>query len=86
MERLDAPEFAHDLATRPIADIIDEIRRDMGLDDFPGMPSWKRRTPADIATLHAPRRRPPRPNPNHPGDPARSQLPRSQPPRSQSNG
>ena len=35
-DRLDAPDLDDDLATRPIADIITEIRRDLGLASPPG--------------------------------------------------
>jgi hypothetical protein len=51
LERLDAPEFADELG-RPVADIVTEIRADLGLgaDSFR---HWKRRTPRDIALLYA---------------------------------
>lgn len=52
-ERLDAPEFDDDLTTRPIDDIIAEIRHDLGLAATPGRRLWKRRTPAELAILHA---------------------------------
>jgi hypothetical protein len=69
-ERLDRPEFAEDL-DRPLEDVITEIIRDLGLAAIPGMNDpWKRRTPADIATLHARAaalgNAPPRPAKGHP--------------------
>ena len=78
-ERLDAPDLDDDLETRPVADIIAEICRDLGLDDMPGAHPRKRRTPADVATLHARAAAPsagPRPAvpsaaaSTHPADPA----------------
>ena len=61
-ERLDAPEFDDDL-DRPTAEIIAEICRDLGLDDMPGSHPRKRRTPADVASLHARAARPCNPQP-----------------------
>ncbi len=52
-ERLDAPDLEDDIATRPAADIITEIRRDLGLDANPGTRPFQRRTPADIQDLCA---------------------------------
>ena len=52
-ERLDAPDLDDDISSRPVADIIQEICRDLGLDAFPGTQPWKRRTPEDIAQLCA---------------------------------
>ena len=52
-DRLDAPDLDDDLATRPVADIIKDICRDLGLSSMPGATPWKRRTPADIAQLSA---------------------------------
>jgi len=52
-ERLDAPDLDDDLSHRPVAEIITEIRRDLGLDALPGARPWKRRTPEDIAQLCA---------------------------------
>ena len=36
-----------------MAQVIAEIRADLGLDTAPGMEFWKRRTPADVAVLCA---------------------------------
>ena len=77
LDRLDRPECASDLLTRPIADVITEICRDLGLDNYPGMAPWPRRTPRDIARLCAQaegHRPPPAPSPSpppppEPGDP-----------------
>ncbi|GAC1338100.1 MAG: hypothetical protein NVSMB18_03960 [Acetobacteraceae bacterium] len=65
-ERLDAPDFIGDLDHRPVADIITELCRDLGLAGPPAhlAPSpWKRRTPADIAALRARAASPPSPHP-----------------------
>ena len=53
-DRLDAPDLDDDISTRPTADIISEICRDLGLAAPPGgAHPWKRRTPQDIAQLCA---------------------------------
>ncbi len=57
-DRLDAPDLDDDLATRPVADIIADICRDLGLATLPGTRPWKRRTPADIESLCARAARP----------------------------
>ena len=51
-DRLDAPDLDDDIGTRPAAEIISEICRDLGLAASPGgAHPWKRRTPDDIAHL-----------------------------------
>ena len=52
-DRLDAPDLEDDIATRPVADIIQEICRDLGLAAHPGTQPFQRRTPADVARLCA---------------------------------
>ena len=52
-DRLDAPDLDDDITTRPVAEIITEICRDLGLASPPGIQPWQRRTPADVADLHA---------------------------------
>lgn len=52
-DRLDAPDLDDDIASRPVAEVITEICRDLGLASSPGDHPWKRRTPADLAQLHA---------------------------------
>ncbi len=52
-ERLDDADFERDLRTRPIDDIIEELARDLGVAYQSRAYIWKRRTPADIATLRA---------------------------------
>ena len=52
-ERMDAPDLDDDISRRPVADIIQDILRDLGLAALPGSRPWKRRTPADIAELNA---------------------------------
>ena len=63
-DRLDAPDLDDDLATRPTADIITEICRDLGIAAQPGTNPWRRRTPADLAHLRA---RAAAPTPAQPG-------------------
>ncbi|MGI4953973.1 MAG: hypothetical protein ACRYGM_19400 [Janthinobacterium lividum] len=61
-ERLDAPEAEEDLATRPVAEIIEEFRRDLGIAGIAGFPTpWNRRTPAEIAALNDRAATPPKP-------------------------
>jgi hypothetical protein len=52
-DRLDGPDLDDDIAGRPVADIITEICRDLGLDAHPGTRPFKRRTPDDIRQLCA---------------------------------
>ncbi len=58
-ERLDDPEFEHDLDGRSIDDVIEEICRDLGVAAQGRAYSWKRRTPKDIAALRARAAQPP---------------------------
>ena len=51
LERLDGPDLEDAIDTRPVAEIITELCRDLGLDIIPGADPWVRRTPADIAIL-----------------------------------
>ena len=53
LERIDAPEFADDLANRSPDILVAEICRDLGLATLPGMRPDLRRTPDDIAILAA---------------------------------
>jgi hypothetical protein len=50
-DRLDGPDLDDDIQHRPIADVIAEICRDLGLAALPGTQPWKRRTAADVAAL-----------------------------------
>ena len=53
-ERLDSPDLEDDLGRRPVADIIQEICNDLGLDAMPewGIPPMhQRRTPRDVARV-----------------------------------
>ncbi len=52
-DRLDGPDLDDDITGRPVADIITEIRRDLGLDAHPGTRPFQRRTPEDIRQLCA---------------------------------
>ena len=66
-DRLDAPDLDDDIATRPTADIIAEICRDLGLAAPPGDTAWKRRTPIDLQHLAARAAAPtPQPRPHGP--------------------
>jgi hypothetical protein len=53
LDRMDTAELEADIATRPVEAIIADITRDLGLDATPFCHPWKRRTPADLAELHA---------------------------------
>jgi len=52
-DRLDAPDLDEDISHLPVADIITEICRDLGLAALPGAHPWKRRTPKDLEQLCA---------------------------------
>lgn len=52
-ERLDAPDPDDDIRDRPVADVVAYICRDLGLLTLLGNDPWKRRTPAEVATLWA---------------------------------
>ncbi|MGI4955024.1 MAG: hypothetical protein ACRYGM_24730 [Janthinobacterium lividum] len=66
-ERLDHPEFADDLVTRPVAELIEEIARDLGIAMQGRSFVWCRRTPADLADLAARARGPARAPGSAPG-------------------
>ena len=51
-ERLDGPELDDEIGVRPVAEIINDVRRDLGL-AYAGLAPYKRRTPADVAALCA---------------------------------
>jgi hypothetical protein len=53
VDRLDGPDLDDDIENRPIADIIRDICRDLGIEALPGTHPWKRRAPADITALCA---------------------------------
>jgi hypothetical protein len=65
MDRLDGPDLDGFDLDRPVADLIADICRDLGLAAAPGTHPWKRRTPDDVATLCA-RAAAPRPLPASP--------------------
>ena len=52
-ERLDGPDLDSDITSRPVADIVAELCRDLGIAPPAGPHPWLRRTPADIAALCA---------------------------------
>ena len=78
LDRLDSLDLAedldHDIATRPVPEIIAEITQDLGLLSDGGHPYYRRRTPADIhrLTLRAHGHRIP--------EPPQAQPPQTQPP------
>ena len=53
LDRIDTPEFAEDLATRPPEQLIAELCRDLALGNLIGRRPDLRRTPDDIALLCA---------------------------------
>jgi hypothetical protein len=53
LDRLDAPDLDDGLEGHPVADIIADICRDLGIAAPPGTHPWKHRTPEDIASLCA---------------------------------
>jgi hypothetical protein len=53
LDRLDDPDLDDDIESRPVADIIADICRDLGISSFFDKNPGKRRTPADIAILAA---------------------------------
>jgi len=54
LDRLDRPDLDDDIGHLPTATIIADICRDLGIAAPEGAPRpWKRRTPDDIALLHA---------------------------------
>ncbi len=67
LDRMDAPDLDDEIADRPVPDIIKDICRDLGLAALPGTRPWKRRTPADIAGLHARAAAPSSAHPSSPG-------------------
>ncbi len=58
LERLETPEFEHDIQTRPTADIVAETLSDLGLRHLPGTPR-ERRTTDTLRTLYAQAAKPP---------------------------
>ena len=71
LDRLDSRDLDQDIATRPVADIIAEICRDLGLVHALGHYPYKRRTPADLAVLRTRAAATPQPQPT----PARRPAP-----------
>ena len=78
-DRLDAPDLEDDIATRPAADIVQEICRDLGLAAHPGTQPYQRRTPADVARLCATAAAPKATGPHGPAS-GTAQPPTPQPP------
>ncbi len=68
-DRLDAPDLDDDISSRPVADIITEICRDLGLAALSGAHPWKRRTPTDLEQLCARAATPSRASPPGAGPP-----------------
>jgi hypothetical protein len=53
LERLDRPDLDDEIANRPLAEIVTDMCRDLGIAGLPGEHPWKRRMPHDIAILNA---------------------------------
>ncbi len=54
VERLESPELEDEIDSRPVDEIIIDIRHDLDTAGEPGYRHpWKRRTPGDVANLHA---------------------------------
>jgi hypothetical protein len=54
VERLESPDLEREIDTRPASEIIVDIRHDLDTAGLPGYHHpWKRRTPDDVADLHA---------------------------------
>ena len=53
LERVDTLDFDTDLAHRSPADLIKNLCRDLGAADIPGLYTFPRRTPDDVALLNA---------------------------------
>ncbi len=53
LDRLDRLDLEEELDLRPVAEIITDICRDLGIASPSQSPPWKRRTPADLDLLHA---------------------------------
>ena len=87
LDRLDSPDLVegldHDIATRPVAEIIAEITQDLGILSDGGHPYYRRRTPADIhrLTLRAHGHRIPEPSQAQPSQVAPPPEPPSAPAR-----
>ncbi len=67
-ERLEDVRLDDEFLVRPLDDIANELRRDLGIAGQPGARFWKRRTPEDIAVLNARAERRPAPEHHAPGD------------------
>jgi hypothetical protein len=74
-DRLDSPDVEEDIGDRPVADIIKDICRDLGLIVAEGAHPWKRRTPEDVAALNAQASQVCRGRPSSAGVKGRSPLP-----------
>jgi putative component of toxin-antitoxin plasmid stabilization module len=53
LERMETPEFGDAMSQRPVQEIVNEIRADLGIHGPGSLEFYKRRTPADIAVLCA---------------------------------
>jgi hypothetical protein len=58
-ERLEGPELEDEIGHRPVAEIVADLCRDLGIAHVEGTHPWKRRRPADIAALCERAARPP---------------------------
>jgi len=52
IERLDSPDIEDGIGDRPMEEVVEEFRRDLGIAEQPGEGrKWKRRKPKDVALL-----------------------------------
>ena len=75
-ERLEDPALEFDLAGRPVADVVEDICRDLGVAIQGRSYVWQRRTPADVAHLRARAKAPPGATPPAPHPASREPDPR----------
>ena len=53
LERLDSPDFEHDLLSCPPGQLVEQLSRDLGLMNLGSRPDHCRRTPAAVALLRS---------------------------------
>ncbi len=53
LERLECPDLDDELRDRTVDQVIQMVRRDLGITEMAGITRWMRRTPEDVAALEA---------------------------------